>query len=298
MLFSCFPTFTTAWRKRFAVACSEWLVGFAAPVHGPARLFENLPMSATLLISSASIAADGKTITLNIGGVSGALSPASGITGLSVFADGQALQVLSVTSSAAVVTAVLNQLASFASTINVSLASGTQTNLTDGAGNTPTGQGTFPCTNNSAVNTYIQPAQFLQRYDLRAMLQLSGDQAARQGNLVNLQEVLNDQAGELESGLDGRYSIPLVRYALPMPRILTRWVGVTARGALYGRRTDKPRAVDTDAQWAEKWMNGIIGGKINIPGIGRETGMQNICPPHTEFDHRIFEPVRSRAPWW
>jgi phage gp36-like protein len=252
--------------------------------------------SPLLTISSASLAADGKTATITITGGVGSLTPSSGITGISINADGTNIAESTVTASAFTVTIVLSQLVSFASLVTVSIQGSPQSNLQDSSGNTPIA-GSVAVINNSTVNTYIQTTQFLQRYDRRTALQLSGDDNARQGNLVNLQEVLNDASGELESGLDGRYLISQVRYILPMPRVLTRWVGIKAREALYSRRTSKPRGVQADSEWAEKWMLQIISGEVNIPSVGRQITISNVCPPQTEFDC-IFNPLVGPVPYW
>ncbi|MFA6410089.1 MAG: Ig-like domain-containing protein [Candidatus Buchananbacteria bacterium] len=107
--------------------------------------------AANLTVSSASLAADGKTITVNIGGVSGSLSPASGITGFTVKVGSMTYPSASITSSGSAVTFTTSAFINSTSTVTVDLATSPTSNLTDGGGNTPQGQTGQSVTNGSAI---------------------------------------------------------------------------------------------------------------------------------------------------
>src|ERR1700734_3508255 len=103
-------------------------------------------MAASLTISAASLAADGKTLTLTIAGGSGALSPTNGLTGFKVLFDGSAVTISGSTATGnTTVTLLLMQFATSAATVTINLA--TTSNLTDASGNTPTGQTGVAVTN-------------------------------------------------------------------------------------------------------------------------------------------------------
>ena len=107
---------------------------------------------AGLTISSASLAADGKTFTINMGGVSGSLSPASGITGFTIKVGSVVYPTSTlVTASGSTVTLVTSAVIATSTTVTVDLAASPTSNLTDGSSNTPQGQTGRPVTNNSAV---------------------------------------------------------------------------------------------------------------------------------------------------
>jgi hypothetical protein len=109
---------------------------------------------ASLTMVSATIAADGVTITIPFSGNNGFLSPSTGVTGFSV-ADGHgnAYTVSSAGALAHTLTLVLALPVNGATddTVTVSLATSPTSNLTDSiGGDTPAGQSNFATTNNSA----------------------------------------------------------------------------------------------------------------------------------------------------
>jgi hypothetical protein len=108
--------------------------------------------AASLTVSSASLAADGKTVTVNIGGVSGSLSPASDITGFTVKVGSVAYPSTAVTSSGSVVTLTTSAFISSTSTVTIDLSASPTSNLTDGGSNTPQGQTGQAVTNGSAIS--------------------------------------------------------------------------------------------------------------------------------------------------
>ncbi len=118
--------------------------------------------SASLIVSSATLASDGKTLTANIGGVSGSLSPSSGITGFTVKSidPNSKYNVYPVTATAtgSTVTLVLNFPIASGRVVTVDLATSSGSNLTDGASNTPTGQTGVSVTNNSSRTVTFFPA--------------------------------------------------------------------------------------------------------------------------------------------
>jgi len=227
-------------------------------------------LSATLLLSTATLAVDGKTITTNWTGVSGSLSPGSGVTGITVYSSGVGIDLESASASGTQVVLVLVTVAQASSIVTINVANGSATNLVDGASNTPTGQSGISVVNNSTANPYCSVQQLGMLYDIRSVSQLSNDKNSRQANQPNIQFILDVQAGELESVLYGRYDLPSVWALNPIPFILTKYVAATAAGRLWGRRSDKPKAISADEQWAEDWLKGIMNGSMSIPFLERE----------------------------
>jgi len=110
--------------------------------------------SADLAMSSATLGADGVTLTIPFTGTCQApLSPASGILGFTVqdnINGGYDVVLSTVTASGCTVTITLGEPVSIDETLTVSLASTAGANyLTDNSGNTPTGQGGLAVGNNS-----------------------------------------------------------------------------------------------------------------------------------------------------
>jgi lysophospholipase L1-like esterase len=114
------------------------------------NLFVNkVSASASLTISSASLASDGRALTVNIGNVSGSLSPATGVTGFTVKLAGSPLEASTTVSSASTVTINLATIILSGQTITLDLATSPTSNLTDTGSNTPQGQTNVAITNSS-----------------------------------------------------------------------------------------------------------------------------------------------------
>ena len=60
-------------------------------------------------------------------------------------------------------------------------------------------------------NVYCDFTQFARRYDERIVRELSGDEDDEQGKAENIDELLDDAASELDSTLEGRWSLPFPR---------------------------------------------------------------------------------------
>src|SRR5688500_13184536 len=116
------------------------------------------------------------------------------------------------------------------------------------------------------MNDYCTVAQFFAFHDRRVMKQLSGDENDPNGNAANVQLVLDAAASRLDSYLSGRVSLPI---ASPPPAFLTMLVSDMAAGRLYGRRSDKPKAVDLAEKAAEEWVKDFSEGRAQIPGVAR-----------------------------
>jgi len=112
--------------------------------------------AASLTVTSRAIDSTGSIVTLGIGGVSGSLSPATGITGITVSLVGSSnsnpLKQVSATSSGSTVTVTLSTPAFSGETISVALSTNPTSNLTDTGGNTPAASQTGTATNSSTVN--------------------------------------------------------------------------------------------------------------------------------------------------
>jgi phage gp36-like protein len=77
-------------------------------------------------------------------------------------------------------------------------------------------------------NPYCDFTQFVQRYDERTVREISGDDDDTTGKPENVEELLDDAAGELDSSLEGRWSIPF----LPRQNAIQQLI-VDATGGTY-----------------------------------------------------------------
>lgn len=107
-------------------------------------------MAASIVINSATLAAGGKILTASMDGVTGDLSPTSGITGFKVWGDSYQYNLASVVASGTTVTITLDAPIISTAVVTVDLAASPTSNLTDGGSNTPTGQTGVSVTNNSS----------------------------------------------------------------------------------------------------------------------------------------------------
>jgi hypothetical protein len=117
------------------------------------------------------------------------------------------------------------------------------------------------------ANSYITTNQFCALFDWRTAAQLSNDMNSRQLNAETLQLLLDIEANEMEATITGRYDLLSVQQLSPMSGMLTKYVGVRANCRLWSRRSDRPKAVDKDEEWADKWKSDFELGKIIIPGL-------------------------------
>ncbi|MDB5265693.1 MAG: baaA1 [Parcubacteria group bacterium] len=102
----------------------------------------------SIAVSSATLAADGRTLTVHMTGVTGSLSPATAITNFSVAQGGVPVVISTATSSATTVTLVLSGPIVSTATVTVNLASG---NLTDTGSDTVITSSGNAVTNSSTV---------------------------------------------------------------------------------------------------------------------------------------------------
>ncbi len=142
---------THSWQARFAPS-----IFVLALLLGSFSIAQPAHASASLTISAASINAAGTTLTLTISGVTGSLSPSSGITGVTLHNDSTTQFYLATsTASGSTVTVPIDGfvLSGASPTVDLSASS----NLTDGSGNTPTGQTSVAVTNNSTQTATSYP---------------------------------------------------------------------------------------------------------------------------------------------
>src|SRR6185312_6862076 len=104
----------------------------------------------TLTATDISLASDGKTLTSTITGGVCSLTPSSGVTGVTVYSGGIAVEVNSVTTSGCLLTANLGSAQQTGDAITLDLDIGLISNLTDAAGDTPAGQRGVAVTNSSS----------------------------------------------------------------------------------------------------------------------------------------------------
>ena len=119
------------------------------------------------------------------------------------------------------------------------------------------------------ANPYCSVAQLQVLYDMRVIGMLSNDANQSALNTSNIQLLLDMQASELESSIDGRWSLAAVQANPPM--VLTKWVGATTMQRLYARRNDEPKEVAADAAWAKEWIELLREGKVDLPSLSRGT---------------------------
>jgi phage gp36-like protein len=135
------------------------------------------------------------------------------------------------------------------------------------------------------ANAYANLAQFDLYADVRTTGMLSNDSKGRSPNDAVRQQALDMQASELESYLDGRYALPLAT----VPMVLTKWVLATAYKVLYGRRGQAPPQIKADVEWAEAWTEKLVEGKVNVPGLSRQTDAaldsSDYVDGRSRFDH-------------
>lgn len=112
-------------------------------------------------------------------------------------------------------------------------------------------------------NAYCTPSQLFALYDERTLGMLSNDDNTRAANTSRVQTILDIQASELESHLAGRYALPLAI----VPAVLTKWVAAKAASQLFGRRSDKPKGVTLDEQWADNWIKQLKDGDVSLPSV-------------------------------
>lgn len=127
------------------------------------------------------------------------------------------------------------------------------------------------------ANPYCSVAQLGDLYDLRVLGMLSNDNSSKTVLQSRVQLLLDMQASEMESHVDGRWDLGAVR-ANPPP-VLMKWVGASTMGRLYARRNDMPKEVAADVEWSETWIAMLRKGEIKLPGFDRANGPFKIGRP-------------------
>lgn len=117
------------------------------------------------------------------------------------------------------------------------------------------------------ANDYCSVSQFIDLFDVRTMGMLSNDANSRTPDTDRIQRLLDLTASELESYLTGIYSLPLST----VPGVLTRWVAVKTAAILFGRRSDKPKELNDDEQWANKFVEQLVKGTIGLADVPRSS---------------------------
>ena len=131
----------------------------------------NTYAAAVLQISSATIAADGVTISVPIGSCSTPLSPSSGITGFTAYNtyQGAAATISAATASGCTVTLTMPKpVAPSEGPLTISLATAGGSNLTDAGGNTPSATG------NTSITVDISATQWLYTSSVASSVRYEG----------------------------------------------------------------------------------------------------------------------------
>ena len=139
------------------------------------------------------------------------------------------------------------------------------------------------------ANAYCTLSQLTDFYDERTLGMLSNDQNVRAADEDRIQSLLDVAASELDSYLDGRFSI-----VPPIPVVLTRWVAVRTAAFLFARRNERPKQFDADETWMTQWMNDLINGRARLPGAS--TMLPEITSSDTFGGESRFDGVRGFSP--
>ncbi len=116
------------------------------------------------------------------------------------------------------------------------------------------------------ANPYCDLIKLAWFLDTRSFGMLGNDvNATTNADTTIAQGQLDAAAGELESHLSGRVTLPLTS----VPLVLTRWVAVKAAETFYGRRGDLPKQVKSAVDWADQWIKDFDAGRTSIDGAAR-----------------------------
>jgi len=115
------------------------------------------------------------------------------------------------------------------------------------------------------LNQYCSITQLKMLYDLRTVIELSDDTATNTEQDTTLQFVLDVAASDLDSVFTNRFPIPLPT----VPLVVTGKCAALAMKRLFSRRSDIPKGIQADIDAADRWIEQIIAGRVNIPGIDR-----------------------------
>lgn len=80
-----------------------------------------------------------------------------------------------------------------------------------------------------------------------------------------------------------------------VPGVLTDWVATKTALRLFGRRPDRPTALDADNKDADEWMEKLLSYRITIPGLSRDIPQledSNFIDGESQFD-RVFGQLPS-----
>lgn len=139
-------------------------------------------------------------------------------------------------------------------------------------------------------NPYATSDDLFAAMDRRSALELSGDDNRHEGQPAHINALLDMQASELDSVLQGRYgSVPLS--VTPVPPILTKWVVAKTQRALFARRGSIPKEVQAESEWADEWLQKLMDNKVGIPGL---PGPSRVQPALQDSN---YTDGRSRFDW-
>lgn len=114
-------------------------------------------------------------------------------------------------------------------------------------------------------NIYCDIPGLQARYDERTIAELSSDNDSGTLNSTKVNIILDDQASELETILNGRWPLEGESPLWVRPVVLTKYVAAKTMERLYARRVDIPDGTDRDIKWADQWAEDLIDGSISLP---------------------------------
>ena len=122
------------------------------------------------------------------------------------------------------------------------------------------------------ANPYCSITQLRQLFDSRTVDALSSDDGSGSQQASTLQLLLDTEASELESYLNGRYGLPLAQ----VPPVLTKVVGSMVMRSSFMRRSDVPKGAQAAIEWVDKWLENFIAGRVNLPRMMRTGAIPTI----------------------
>jgi len=119
----------------------------------------------------------------------------------------------------------------------------------------------------SSGNIYCTVTQFVTIYDVRQMGMLGKDNNTRgldSTATATIQMMLDICGSELDAALAGRWTLPIVSSNSLVPLVLTRWVAAKGAERMYARRSDTPKQVQADLEWADNFLNKLLLNAVTL----------------------------------
>lgn len=120
-------------------------------------------------------------------------------------------------------------------------------------------------------NPYLDVDGLKSRMDERIVDELSSDDGTTSGDTGDVEAILDDTAGELESNLAGRYGLPLLDNDDNIPSVIKWYIATKAARRLWLRRGNLPQGVDEESKQADAWLERVMNRQAGIPNLDRQS---------------------------